>query len=490
MRFPKYVDIARLKSRLHIILGIIGTDDKEASDRTKQARRLANEAIQSLNGISGHLMTSEQASAINAKVTASEALILGQLPLEYLLSSLRDSCMEILTLEEGTNGEHTKQEKRFVNEALEAFNSEKMTDEETRRLYLQARQRLDTIFATRIALIDAAHRFMSSLWLRTLFAVLICSIPVIFFAYDYWYWHPEHYHPGDYPAKSAQSAASSPPSFDAQGADKALAALPELREQLANLPTAAAKAKLDLKDGRKFMDSAIYGEDRFDSLVNFIISSLSDDNEAPPKVKELAKQLAEARTPSTAPTEQQTLNLLAAMRDQSQTLSEMENYLGRRAGQRSEAQPSPLPVSEGFDVGRKSYPFARFATLFSVVIMGIAGAFVSNYSRVCALLKEPSPLGISSADRSLRVRFSPFLGGLLAIALSEVFGGHLVQGDLFPMTEQLHRWTDLIWSAPAFSKLMVWGFVAGLSENYVLRVLGNLVGKISFDDKSQKNPTA
>jgi len=56
------------------------------------------------------------------------------------------------------------------------------------------------------------------------------------------------------------------------------------------------------------------------------------------------------------------------------------------------------------------------------------------------------------------------------------------------MAEHLHRWTDLIWSAPAFSKLLVWGFVAGLSEHYVLRVLGNLVGRISFDDKSQKNP--
>jgi hypothetical protein len=53
------------------------------------------------------------------------------------------------------------------------------------------------------------------------------------------------------------------------------------------------------------------------------------------------------------------------------------------------------------------------------------------------------------------------------------------------MTEQMHRWTDMIWSGPAYSKLLVWGFVAGLSENYVLRTLGSLATRVGFGEKSQ-----
>jgi len=53
------------------------------------------------------------------------------------------------------------------------------------------------------------------------------------------------------------------------------------------------------------------------------------------------------------------------------------------------------------------------------------------------------------------------------------------------MTEQMARWTDLIWSGPAYSKLLLWGFVAGLSENYVLRALGSLATRVGFGEKSQ-----
>ena len=182
------------------------------------------------------------------------------------------------------------------------------------------------------------------------------------------------------------------------------------------------------------------------------------------------------------------LQLASALREDEQTLADLEVALDDRIRQAKQPpQPTTSP-SEDENLTRESTkndPIARLATLFSVVIMGISGAFISNYSRVCALLKEAAPLGISAADRSIRVRFSPFVGALLALALSEVFGGHLVQGDLFPMTEQMSRWTDLIWSGQAYSKLLVWGFVAGLSENYVLRTFGNLAMKVGFGEKSQ-----
>jgi len=406
------VDVARLIARVRLILGIIGTEDKQEPDRTNQARSLATEALLSLNGKSGDLITAEEASAINAKVTAGEALILDQLPLEYLLSGLRESCMEILALTQGTNGECAAQDSRFVSENLNMLNSQKIESAETaRRLYLQARERVDVIFATRVALIDTAHRFMSSLWLRTVAAILFCSIPVVFFAYDYWSWHPD-----EYSKASSENTGSPAENFDVEAAKKALAVFPGLREELAKLPTAAVKAKLDLQDARKFMASAIYRENQFDSLINFICT-LGYDNEAPPKAKELAKQLTEAKD-ETALIEQQTLTLLAVIRDQPETLAEINDYLEQRMKQPA---PPPTPASpprvwENIYVEHESYPFARFATFFSVVIMGIAGAFVSNYSRVCALLKESTPSVLrqltkvcGSVSRRLLVPYLPSL---------------------------------------------------------------------------------
>ena len=199
-------------------------------------------------------------------------------------------------------------------------------------------------------------------------------------------------------------------------------------------------------------------------------------------------------------TEQLFVKKVSGLRSQFESLPGLQDYMdkeiaGRKSGDGDAPPPAgyaPAPVRddeefEEEESGRSDDAIrvlARIATLFSVVIMGIAGSFVSNYSRVCALLRESSADASMLIDRGLRVRFSPFIGGLLAFALSEVFGGHLIQGDLFPMTEHMPRWTDLIWHGQAYSKLLVWGFIAGLSENHVLRILSQLASKVSLDDKN------
>jgi hypothetical protein len=366
-RYPVSLATEQLRARIGVIKGVIGPDQKEQPDpdEIKEARQLTNDVLRLLDETPHRQLKTEQAIAISAKTTASETLIIQRLPIGHLLSALRDSCMQILALTDRITGEYAAKERSFATETLKELSSRNTLNEEAiRRLYLQARQRLDSLLADRLMLMQAAHHFMSSLWLRTATAVLICSIPVVIFVYAR-YWHPISYSP---------------------------------------------------------------------------------------KVTQQAEQAPQLTTPSP------------------QENSPQEN---------SPQENSPQGNEENLR------PVARLATLFSVVIMGIAGAFVSNYSRVCALLKEAMPLGISSADRSIRIRFSPFVGGLLAIILSEVFGGHLVQGDLFPMTEQMHRWTDLIWSGQAYSKLLLWGFVAGLSENYVLRTLGSLAMRVGFGEKSQ-----
>jgi hypothetical protein len=392
-RSPISLATEQLRTRLGVVKGVIGPDEKAQSDTDefKEARRLVNEISRVLDEASDREMTTEQANAVTAKMTASEILILGRLPIAYLLSGLRDSCMEILILTNHAIREYPTEERAFATETLKGLNSPNTLSEETvRRAYLQARQRLDTLLASRFMLVQTAHRFMSNLWVRTTAAVLICSIPVLIFVYQWWqitYAEPSQI--GSPSALSSELPSASPVSTAPQAT----------------------------------MDSTEKG-------------LAADQNAAPDQPTDERKQ---PERPAMGESERKQLLI----------------------------------------------PIARVATLFSVVIMGIVGAFVSNYSRVCALLKQAAPLGMSAADRSIRVRFSPFIGGLLAFTLSEVFGAHLVQGDLFPMTEQMHRWTDMIWNGPAYSKLLVWGFVAGLSENYVLRTLGSLATRVGFVGKSQ-----
>jgi len=390
--------------------------------------------------------------------------------------------MEILALTDRTTGEYATTERSFATETLKELSSRSALNEEaTRRLYLQARQRLDSVLVGRLMLIQATHRFMSSLWLRTAAAVLICSIPVVIFVYER-YWHRI-----SQTTEVTQNASPPPAPPSAESADtytsKRAADVKELREAVAKLPAAAEKPKLNSKDIREFLDTPIVREEgRLAALANYI-SRLANESSPPSGAAELAKLLSILQNASD-------LEYVSALRDAQHLLVDLDVALDARKQQAEQAPQSTTasPEDKAANLTRESTkidPVARLATLFSVIIMGIAGAFVSNYSRVCALLKDATPLGVSPADRSIRVRFSPFVGGLLAVVLSEVFGGHLVQGDLFPMTEQMARWTDLIWSGPAYSKLLLWGFVAGLSENYVLRALGSLATRVGFGEKSQ-----
>jgi hypothetical protein len=478
----------QLRARLGVIKGVIGPGESAQSDpdEIKEARQLTNDVLRLLDEAPHRQLKTEQATAISAKTTAIETLIIDRLPIAHLLSALRDSCMQILALTDGITGEYAAKERSFVTETLKELSSRNTLSEEAiRRLYLQARQRLDSLLADRLMLMQVAHHFMSSLWLRTATAVLICSIPVIIFVYVR-YWHPISYSP-----KITQNASPPPAPPSAESTDsyatKRAADVKELRELLAKLPAAAEKPKLNSKDIREFFNTPFMQEEgRLGALMNYIYN-LAKESSPPSGAAELAKLLKGLQNASD-------LEYVSALRDAQHLLADLDVALDARKQQAEQAPqlttPSPQENDENLrpvENNENLRPIARLATLFSVVIMGIAGAFVSNYSRVCALLKEAMPVGISSADRSIRIRFSPFVGGLLAIILSEVFGGHLVQGDLFPMTEQMHRWTDLIWSGPAYSKLLLWGFVAGLSENYVLRTLGSLAMRVGFGGKSQES---
>jgi len=117
---PVSLTTEQLRARLGVVKGVIGPDEKAQSDsdETKEARRLANEVLRVLDETPGRQLKTDEAYAINAKMTATETLLLDRLPIVYLLSGLRDSCMEILALTDRTTGEYATTERSFATETV------------------------------------------------------------------------------------------------------------------------------------------------------------------------------------------------------------------------------------------------------------------------------------------------------------------------------------------------------------------------------------
>lgn len=498
------LSLARLRSRLDVVIGIVGESTETTNEASRlQARRLAGEVVQEL-ARSNRRLTAHSISSLNAKVTASEVLILEHLSHDYIASLLRDSCMDILVLLESRSGEHVIEEKRFVTDALLHVNSAPAQNQRSLpRLYLQARQRLDSITAAKAAVTDAADQFLSTLWLRTLSTIIICLVPIIYFVYDhYWLDHKST------DAASEQSVvAPSTPMFDVQAAQDAQLVIPILQADLKKLPKASKKPQLDLNDIREIVDRPPYKEFTENSTAGkaFVetVARLATESNAPPELTDLGTKFAKIVDNPVSDTQRRLL-FIGELRAHEATLAPLNVFLTKKIEDaKLVPTPSPPAVEEKHDeddeglsdelLRRKGKgeprvdPIARMATVFSVIMMGVCGAFVSNFSRVCALLRDGAAISTSLSDSRLRVKFSPFLGGLLAIVLAEIFAGHLLQGDLFPITEKMPRWLDLIWHGRGFSKLLVWAFVAGLSENHVLRLLSGLVGRLTPDERPLPN---
>ena len=190
--------------------------------------------------------------------------------------------------------EYATKERSFATETLKELGPNKAMNEETAgRLYLQARQRLDSLLAGRLMIIQAAHNFMSDLWLRTAAAVLICSIPVIIFVYER-YWHRISHTPEI--TQNASPPPTTPPPNDIGPTEKALAALKELRGAVGKLPNATEKPKLDAKDARKLVESAAFHDGRFATIGNFIFS-LSTESNPPPEATQLSESVGRSQEP-------------------------------------------------------------------------------------------------------------------------------------------------------------------------------------------------
>ena len=123
---------------------------------------------------------------------------------------------------------------------------------------------------------------------------------------------------------------------------------------------------------------------------------------------------------------------------------------------------------------------APSTTLLLVFLAGQVGGYVGLQGRVKTMSLED--LGLLATSWVYTV-LSPLVGGILAVALYLIFVSELITGHLFPVfqpdtgapdTESIkmlfaHHGQSYV----DYAKLMVWSFIAGYSERFVINVISS-----------------
>jgi hypothetical protein len=149
---------------------------------------------------------------------------------------------------------------------------------------------------------------------------------------------------------------------------------------------------------------------------------------------------------------------------------------------------TPAAIVLLFLLARITTPLESSSTLFHVLVLatllslaaiaGAVGSFISALLRIAAV-PESNEVGRSvvALRYSESIRLAPVTGFIFAVLLSFIFGGQLVNGILFPKTDQIARWPDLLFSAPDLAKWMVWAFIVGFAERLMPDMIDRLVVK-------------
>lgn len=124
------------------------------------------------------------------------------------------------------------------------------------------------------------------------------------------------------------------------------------------------------------------------------------------------------------------------------------------------------------------------AALIMVFLFGNVGGYISVHSKLKNVSDEE--LG-ELADSWLGVVVPSFIGGVLAVVLYLIFIAGLLEGDLFPNFEpdadanEASGFTKLFEQhgvhGSDYAKLLIWSFVAGYSERYVVNIIESFQGK-------------
>jgi RsiW-degrading membrane proteinase PrsW (M82 family) len=107
----------------------------------------------------------------------------------------------------------------------------------------------------------------------------------------------------------------------------------------------------------------------------------------------------------------------------------------------------------------------RLALFSSVLCFGALGSAISLISR--ARNGEAVTPGITTQELvSVQT-----VGAVFALILSLMFMGELIAGSMFPIWKPFY---NILYSPPAFAKLLVWSFIAGFFERFVPHMLENI----------------
>jgi len=122
-------------------------------------------------------------------------------------------------------------------------------------------------------------------------------------------------------------------------------------------------------------------------------------------------------------------------------------------------------------------------TALLVFAIGFLGGYVSVQRRLLTIRDEDLKL---IANAWFYTMLAPLTGGILALLLMFIFAGGLLSGPLFPKfvpdpgNNGLRGFVSAvaIHSSPAgYARLIVWSFIAGFSERFVLDALGQFEKK-------------
>lgn len=139
--------------------------------------------------------------------------------------------------------------------------------------------------------------------------------------------------------------------------------------------------------------------------------------------------------------------------------------------------PTQCVVTRDFSCEGYGIPVAA-----PVMIFGMLGGFVSIQRKLKVMPIRDLYLICKSWDYTL---LSPMVGSILAIMLYLLFIGGIVDGNFFPKVTDYtgcnNHFKSLFYvtlGGPSeYAKLLVWSFLAGFSETFVTRILGQLESK-------------
>lgn len=107
----------------------------------------------------------------------------------------------------------------------------------------------------------------------------------------------------------------------------------------------------------------------------------------------------------------------------------------------------------------------RLALFSAVLCFGALGSAISLISRV---RNGEALLPVVTVHELISVQT---IGAVFALVLSLIFMGNLIAGSIFPSWDPFYT---IVYSPPAFAKLLVWSFIAGFFERFVPHMLDNL----------------